>query len=235
MDIDWSFLAECAVSVVRSLPVTLLATFFPAVIGLIPGALIAEVRIRRTPVLNGIATVYNSFFRSVPLVVLLFLTYFGLPKLGNLLLAGGERRWSPYGQDSLAVALTALTLYAAAFLSEILRGALRSVEPRQYEAARALGMTLPQIYCRVVIPQAAITALPNYGNFCLGLLKGTSVVFTISVVDMMSAAKLKAEYGYRYVEAYIVAAAFYILIGLILSRLFKTVERRLLQPLLPGN
>ena len=235
LTIDWSFVAECAVSVIRALPVTLLATFFPAVAGLIPGALIAAVRIRRTPLLNGIATVYNSFFRSVPLVVLLFLAYFGLPKLGNLLLAGGERRWSPYGQDSLAVALTALTMYAAAFLSEILRGALRSVEPRQYEAARALGMTLPQTYRRIVIPQAAVTALPNYGNFCLGLLKGTSVVFTISVVDVMSAARLKAEYGYRYVEAYIVAAAFYILIGLILSRLFKALERRLLQPLLPEN
>ena len=77
--IDWNFVAECAVSVIRALPVTLLATFFPAVAGLIPGALIAAVRIRRTPLLNGIATVYNSFFRSVPLVVLLFLAYFGLP------------------------------------------------------------------------------------------------------------------------------------------------------------
>lgn len=235
MAIDWSFAWECAVSAIRALPVTLLATFFPAVVGLIPGALIAAVRIRRTPVLNGLASLYNSFFRSVPLVVLLFLAYYGLPKLGNLLLAGGARRWSPYGQDSLAVALTALTMYAAAFLSEIMRGALRSVEPRQYEAARALGMTTPQTYFRVVIPQAAVTALPNYGNFCLGLLKGTSVVFTISVVDVMSAAKLKAEYGYRYVEAYIVAATFYILTGLILSRLFKALERRLVQPLQPGN
>lgn len=212
---------------IRALPTTLLATFFPVLVGLIPAALIAAVRIRKTPVLDSIAALYNSFFRCVPLVVLLFLAYYGLPKLGNLLLADGQRRWSPYRLDSLAVALTALTMYSAAFLSEIIRGALRSVEPRQIEAARALGMTTLQTYSRVVLPQAAVAALPNYGNFCLGLLKGTSVVFTISVVDMMAAAKLEAEYGYRYVEAYLVVSAFYIVIGLALSRLFKALERRL--------
>ena len=124
-----------------------------------------------------------------------------------------------------ATAIVTLTLYAAAFLCEIVRGAFNSVDMRQMEAAHALGMTKPQAYFRIIIPQAIIVALPNYFNFFLALLKGSSVVFTISVVDIMAAAKLQAEYGYRYIEAYTLVGFFYIVLSLGFSWLFKKIEK----------
>ena len=122
-------------------------------------------------------------------------------------------------------AVVTLTLYSSAFLCEIVRGALNSVDMRQMEAAHALGMTKRQAYFRIIIPQAIIVALPNYFNFFLALLKGTSVVFTISVVDIMAAAKLQAEYGYRYIEAYTLVGFFYIILSIGFSQIFTRIEK----------
>ena len=122
-------------------------------------------------------------------------------------------------------AVGTLTLYSSAFLCEIVRGALNSVDMRQMEAAHALGMTKRQAYFRIISPQAIIVALPNYFNFFLALLKGTSVVFTISVVDIMAAAKLQAEYGYRYIEAYTLVGFFYIILSIGFSQIFTRIEK----------
>lgn len=225
MNISWDFIKETTVYVIKAVPLTMLLTFAPVIIGLVIGFLFALAKNKNIPVLSQFITVFNSFFRSIPLLVLLFIAYYGTPKLINYISYGGERVISTKGINNNMVALVTLTLYATSFLCEIVRGALGAVDMRQMEAAHALGMTKLQTYIRIIIPQAIIVALPNYFNFVLALLKGTSVVFTISVVDMMSAAKLQAEYGYRYVEAYMLVGALYIIFSVVFSQIFTGFEK----------
>ena len=226
MTFQTSFILTTLPQVLRALPVTLLLTFLPVTAGILLGGLLAAAKLRRIPVLSQLVTLYLSFFRGVPLLILLFLSYYGIPKLVNFVFYGGMRVWSTSSLSSLTAALVVLTLYAGAYLCEIIRGALGSVDARQLEAAHAIGMTRFQGYARIILPQAVIVALPNYFNFVLSTLKNTSLVFTISVLDIMAVAKLAAEDGYRFIEAYALVGGVYILFSLGLSRLFGGIERR---------
>lgn len=225
MDFKFSFIWETLPSVLAAIPVTMLLTFFPVIIGAVIGFFLALVRIRKIPVVSQLVALYLSFFRSVPILLVLFIAYFGIPKLLNFIFNGGMRVVSPSSLPSLVLALLVLTLYASAFICEIIRGALSSVDMRQMEAAHALGITKFKTYIRIVIPQAIIVAMPNYFNFVLGMLKGSSVVFVISVMDMMSAAKVAAEDGYRFVEAYVLVGVMYVIFSVVFSLVFGRIER----------
>lgn len=225
MDFRIDFIRDSLPSVMAAVPTTVLLTLIPVTAGLFLGVLLALIRIRKIPVLSRIISVYLSFFRSVPLLILLFLTYYGGPKLVNFIFHDGMRVCSSAKMSSIATALTVLTLYSSAFLCEIIRGALSSVDMRQMEAAHAIGMTKIQSYLRIIIPQTVIVALPNYFNFVLALLKGSAVVFTIAVMDVMNAAKTLAENGYRFIEAYTMVGTLYILFSLILSTVFRRIEQ----------
>lgn len=225
MNFSWAFIFDTTGYVVKALPLTLFLTIFPVTAGLVLGFLLALLKMYRVPVANRLVSIYVSFFRSIPLLVLLFLAFYGIPKLINFTFYGGERVWGSIDMNKNVTAVRTLTLYSSAFLCEIVRGALNSVDMRQMEAAHALGMTKRQAYFRIIIPQAIIVALPNYFNFFLALLKGTSVVFTISVVDIMAAAKLQAEYGYRYIEAYTLVGFFYIILSIGFSQIFTRIEK----------
>lgn len=226
MNFSFEFIANTFIYVLKALPLTLLLTIIPMALGILIGFVFALVRIAKIPILNQFVQIYVSFFRSIPLLVLLFIAYYGTPKLINFAVYGGERVLGSINMSSNVVAFATITLYSAAFLCEIIRGAFSSVDFRQMEAAHSLGMTKLQGYFRIIIPQALIVAYPNFSNFFLALLKGTSVVFTISVIDIMSAAKLQAEEGYRFIEAYVLVGAFYIVLSLIFSQIFRTVEKK---------
>lgn len=226
MNFSWEFIADTFIYVLRALPLTLLLTIGPMAVGIVLGFLFALARIWKVPVVNQLVQIHVSLFRSIPLLVLLFLAYYGTPKLINFAIYGGQRVVGSIDMNSSITAFVTLTLYSAAFLCEIIRGAFSAVDFRQMEAAHALGMTKLQGYLRIIIPQATVVAYPNISNFFLALLKGTSVVFTISVIDIMSAAKLQAENGYRFIEAYTLVGAFYIVLSLIFSQIFRKIERK---------
>ena len=168
---------------------------------------------------------YISFFRSVPLIILLFCSYYGIPKLINFVAHDGNRVLGVTDVSALVVALIVLTLYSGAYITELIRGALSSVDMKQMEAAHAVGMTKKDSYLRIILPQAIIVALPNYFNFVLSTLKNTSVVFVISVMDMMATAKIAAEAGYRFIEAYVLVGALYVIIGFVAEKIFKNIEK----------
>jgi len=226
MSLDLEFIAQTFPEVLHALPITALLTAFPAIVGAVLGFFLALVHIRRIPVINQIIELYISFCRSVPLIILLFCSYYGTPKLINFIFYGGQRVIGTSKISSLFIAILVLTISATATISELIRGALNSVDLKQMEAAHSIGMTNYQAYTRIIIPQAIMVAMPNYFNYVLGLLKSTSMVFCISVWDIMSTAKLAAELGYRFIEAYLLVGAFYIVAGVILSNVFKSVENR---------
>lgn len=224
MDFKLSFIMETLPGVLAAVPMTLFLTAFPVLLGAVIGFFLAVLRIKKPPVIYQLTSLYISFFRSVPLLILLFCTYYGLPKLINFVFYGGSRVMGVTGISSLTVALTVLTLYASAYITELIRGALSSVDMKQMEAAHAIGMTKKDSYLRIILPQAIIVALPNYFNFVLSTLKNTSVVFTISVMDMMATAKLAAEDGYRFIEAYVLVGALYVILGFAAAKIFQNIE-----------
>ena len=225
--LDLGFMTKTIGFVLSAVPMTLLITFVPVVIGSIIGTFLCVIRIKNIPAASRLVGIFYSFFRSCPLVVLIFLSYYGLPKLINILIYGGERRVSVVSMSNIAVALITLTLYSSAFLGEIMRGAINSVERGQFEGAYSLGLSKAGTFRYVILPQALRIAVPNISNFCIGLMKGSSVVFVIGVVDMMAAAKLRAEAGYRYIEAYILVAFLYVALSFLISAFFRYAERHL--------
>lgn len=225
MDFKFSFIWDTLPKIISAVPMTLFLTAFPVIVGAVIGFFLALLRIKKPPVIYQLTDLYISFFRSVPLLILLFCSYYGIPKLINFVFHGGERVIGVTGISPLAVALIVLTLYATAYITELIRGALSSVDMKQMEAAHSVGMTKKDSYLRIIIPQAIIVALPNYFNFVLGTLKSTSVVFVISVMDMMATAKVAAEDGYRFIEAYVLVGAWYILLGFITEKVFQHVEK----------
>lgn len=226
MEFDFSFIRETLPDVLKAVPLTLLLSLLPVVAGAVIGFLLALVRVKKVPVVHQLLSVFLSFFRGVPLLLLLFLAYYGIPKAINYLFYDGIRTVSASNMSSLVTAFLVLTLYSSAFLCEIIRGALISVDMKQLEAAHSLGMTKLMTYFRIVIPQAIIVALPNYFNFVLAMIKNTSIVFTISVMDMMAAAKVAAEEGYRFIEAYFMVGILYIIFSFVFSKSFAGVEKR---------
>lgn len=226
MTLDYEFIVETFPKVLAALPTTIFITFFSVTIGAIVGFFIALIHIKRIPVINQIIELYISFFRSVPIIILLFCSYYGMPKLINCILYSGEKIVGTSQISGMMIACLVFALYSVAFVSELIRGALSSVDMKQMEAAHAVGMTKFQSYTRIIIPQAIIVALPNFFNFVLATLKNTSLVFAISVHDIMTTAKVNAEIGYRFIEAYLMVGVIYIVVGTIMAKLFKYIENR---------
>jgi L-cystine transport system permease protein len=169
---------------------------------------------------------YVSFVRGTPLLVQIYVAFYGTPLLIDLL----NREWGwqlPVQEMSpLGIALLAFTINSAAYQSEVIRGALGSTDSGQMEAALSVGMTTTQGLLRIVAPQALVVALPNLGNIFINLIKGTSLAFAIKVVEIMAQAKIVAGEGYRYLEMYADASIVYWIICWSCERLFAWLENR---------
>lgn len=217
MSLDFDFINKCLIELVKALPLTILITVMPFVVGGMLGLILALILQKRVFILALIVRVFNSFFRSVPLVLLLFLGYYGTPRFINYFSNAKVIASADINKNVTAIII--ITLYSTAFLCEIIRGAMKSVDVKQLEAGYVLGMSRWQILFGIYLPQAAVVALPNLANFFQGLFKSCSVVFCIGVVDIMSAAKIEAEVGYRYIEAYLTVGVLYLIVSVIITKL----------------
>ena len=171
----------------------------------------------RVPVAHQLAGVFISFFRGTPLLVQLFLFYYGLPQA----VAFFTRI------DGITAAMLGLTLHFSAYMAESLRGAILGVARDQWEAARSVGMTEVQTMRRIILPQAARVAAPTLINYFVDILKSTSLAFTLGVTEMMGAAQKEAAGSFRYLEAFLTVAVIYWVIVEALSRVQKALEVRL--------
>ena len=159
-----------------ALPNTLIVTVVPMLVGAVFGILLAICRIYKLPVLGRLADIYVAIVRGIPLYVLIFITYYGIPKIVNSLVYHGETVYTVYSVSGMAVALITYISYATAYLSEIFRGAILAVDKGQWEAGTAFGMSHIQTFFCIIFPQAAVTALPNYSNFFVGMLKQSALL-----------------------------------------------------------
>lgn len=219
MGFQASFMWDAFPGLVKYLPITLFLAVATMFFSILIGLALAIVRFNKTPVLNQLASVYISFFRGVPSLVMLFLIYFGLPQVIPAMKT----------LDAMGAAILGLSLKEASYLAEIFRAALTSVDRGQYEAGLASGMKPWRIYQHYILPQAAFNALPSTGNIFVGLIKETSIVFTLGITEMFASAQMIAANNFHYFEVYLMVGLIYwaviALIGFLVSLLEKSIGR----------
>ncbi|SDP84420.1 amino acid ABC transporter membrane protein 2, PAAT family [Phyllobacterium sp. YR620] len=220
---DWSFMLETFVSLVKAIPLTLQLAATAIFLGAFVALALALFRLSGVTVLDWFARTYVFVFRGTPLLVQIFLIYYGLsqfPAVRHTVL------W-PILREPYWCAVIALTLNTAAYASEIIRGGLLSVPHGQIEAARACGMPRLMIFRRIVMPLAIRQALPGYGNEMISMVKATSLASIITLMEVTGvAAKIISE-SYRAIEVFIVAGLIYLAINFMLTRLVQFVEHLL--------
>lgn len=219
---DIGYMIEVFPKLISTLPITLVIILVSGILGLLLSIVITGLRIKRIKFLSPILEAYISFMRSIPILLLLFLVYYGLPVFFSLL----NVNLNDFG--AIASAIITLIIFNGAYLSEILRPAYLSVEKGQHEAADSLGYTPFAKFRKIIVPQMAPIALPGLGNAVIYLIHDTSLVFTIGIVDIMGKANLilANSYGENKVEVYLTIAIIYWLVCLVSDRFIKLCENR---------
>jgi len=206
--------------ILRAMRQTLQIAALAMVLGVVLGVVLAVMRVSRNPIVSGLAGVYVWFWRATPVVLQLLIMYFGLRQLiEDDLFRDNWTRWR--------AAVITFGLNEAAYMAEIVRGGILSVESGQMDAAKSLGMTNLQAMRRVILPQALRVVVPPTGNELIAMLKNTSVAFAIGVVELMNAAKIQAAQSFKVMEMYTVAAFWYLVLVSIFSLLQAELERAL--------
>jgi polar amino acid transport system permease protein len=184
----------------------------------------ALMRVSRNWWLRAPAYGYIFFFRGTPLLVQIFLIYYGLGQFE----AVRESAFWPILREPYWCAIIAFALNTGAYTAEILRGAIEAVPTGQIEAARAFGMSKSLCYRRVILPQAWRIAMPAYGNEVILMLKGSALASTITLLDLTGMARTIIARTYMPVEIFLAAGALYLLLTFIFTRAYRLLERRML-------
>ncbi len=224
---DLKYMLSTVPQILPYLPLTLGLAFLSAGLGLVIGFAVALVRYFRVKVLSALCKVYVSFIRGTPMLVQLFLVYYGTP----ILLEGINTQWgtsfSVNGIPRLVFAAVAFSLNCGAYMSETIRSAMLSVDTGQLETCYSVNMTTRKAMTRIILPQAFTVALPPLGNSLISMVKETSLAFSISVVDMMAQAKLVGSRSFRFFEVYVVVSFLYWGVCILIEQALAFIEKRM--------
>lgn len=193
-----------------TIPLTVLSFAFAMVIA----AAVALVQFARVPVLRQLARVYIWVVRGTPLLVQLFIIFYGLPSMGIVL-------------DAFPTAVIAFSINEGAYCAETIRAALESVPSGQLEAGYCVGMSWWQVMRRIIMPQALRTAFPPLSNSLIGMVKDTSLAANITVVEMFMATQRVASYTYQFLPVYCELAVIYLMFCTVLTWVQKQGEKYL--------
>ncbi len=221
---DWELIAETWPVLRDAIPVTILLAVSSLTIGFVLATGIAVMRLSKNRAAWAIAYGFVYIFRSTPLLVQIFLIYYGSGQFREYLEAWGL--WY-FFRDAWSCAILALTLNTGAYTSEIIRGGIQSVPWGQLEAARAAGMSGLLLFRRIVFPIAIRQALPAYGNEIILMIKATSLASTITILDITGEAKKIIAATWSPVEVFIVAGAIYLTINFLVTRAVLWTEIKL--------
>jgi len=213
---EWAAIARGLPYLLEGAGLTVMISSVAMVLALVLGLALAAISQAPGPVARRLVAAYVEVFRNTPLLIQIFIVYFGLPQLGVKL--------SPFLSG-----LAALVLYAAAYNTEIFRAGLEAVPHGQFEAARSAGLGELQILRYVIMPQAVRICFPALGNNLVSLVKNSSLVSTIGMVELMFVANDISFNNFRTFEIYGTAAVMYVVIVLALTRLLRAAEGRLLR------
>jgi len=225
--LDFEYMIKSIPKIAAGIPVSLAIAGIAFLFGILIGFAIALAKIYRVPALRQIASVYVSFMRGTPLLVQIFLAYYGIPLVLRYMNEAHGWHTDISHIPAIVFMYVAFSLNVGAYLSESIRAAILSVGAGQVEAAQSVGMTTGQTLRRIILPQAAVVAVPNLGNTFIALLKDTSLAFAASVPEIIGQAKITAARTSNFFEAYIVAALLYWAICVIFEQLMRYAEKKL--------
>lgn len=192
---------------------TLVISLASVVLGVIFGSLLTLLKRSKIKIFKFIASAYVEIVRGTPLLLQIFIVYFGLSNILNI--------------NELFAVIIALSLNSAAYVSELIRAGIEAVDKGQMEAARSLGMTEAMAMRKIVIPQAIKNILPAIGNEFVAIIKESSMASTLGVAELMYAANVVSTKSFNKTETLIMSAVFYFVMTFSLGRLIKYIERRM--------
>ncbi|HBO89080.1 MAG TPA: amino acid ABC transporter permease [Streptococcus sp.] len=219
---DIQYIISTFLKTLAGVPVTLGIMLVSIILSFFPALFLALGRHYKVKGVTSFSIIYLAFIRSTPQILLILFFYSLFPSLLNNLFKGTGI--NVFNIPPIAYAFVIFSLMTIGSLSEIIRSAILTVDKGQLEAAQAIGLTNSQAYIRIVFPQALRSALPNLCNLVINLVKGTSLVFVMTVKDITAIAKIEAAYGYQYFESYLVIFLMYILICGLIQFLFNKLE-----------
>lgn len=211
---DFKYFIETFPTILSKLGITLTIALSSLIIGIILAVLLALGKQSKVKIIKYISTIYISFFRATPLLVQIFFIYYGIATFIPLL----------QGLSAFNAIILSLGLHSSAYMAETIRGAISSVDKGQYEAGLAIGMDKNQVFNRIIFPQALRVAIPGLSNSFVDLIKGSSLAFTVGVMELMSVTQMEGSTTYRYFECYAIVMIIYWAVILIYEQFQKRIE-----------
>lgn len=212
MTLGW--ILDALPQLAEGLLVTARLILVAAPVGFLCGFAIGLMRVYGNRLARGIAIGYEMTFRGVPLIVQLFILYYGLPRIGIT--------FTPF-----AAATVGFVLCSAAYHSEYVRGAILSIQDGQMDAGRSVGMSVQQTVIHIILPQVFRKALPGCGNEIVYLIKYSSLAYLVTLVDLTGQARLIAYASFRFFETFLIVGLIYVALVSIATSVLQAVERRL--------
>ncbi|NLC99708.1 MAG: ABC transporter permease [Gammaproteobacteria bacterium] len=228
---NWDVIIKWLPKLLEGAYLTLELVGIAVVVGLLFAIPLGMARSSRHWYVRAVPFSYIFFFRGTPLLLQLFLVYYGLAQFD----AVRQGPLWPYLRDPYWCALIAMTMHTAAYIAEIIRGAIQAVPPGEIEAARSLGMTRAQTMRHIILPRAARIGLPAYSNEVILMLKASSLASTITLLELTGMARTVIARTYLPVEIFFAAGLFYLLMTFILVQIFRWLERVLRVDALQGR
>ena len=227
----WDVIVKWLPKLLEGAYLTLELVAIAVLVGLLIAIPLGMARASRHWYVRALPFGYIFFFRGTPLLLQLFLVYYGLAQF-DVVKQGPL--W-PYLRDPSWCALIAMTMHTAAYIAEIIRGAIQAVPPGEVEAARSLGMSRAQTMWHIILPRAARIGLPAYSNEVILMLKASSLASTITLLELTGMARTIIARTYLPVEIFFAAGLFYLAMTFILVQVFRWLERKLRVDALQGR
>jgi polar amino acid transport system permease protein len=220
---NWEVIVKYLPRLLEGAALTIELVAFAVLAGLILALPMGIARASRHWYVRALPYGYIFFFRGTPLLVQLFLVYYGLAQF-DVVRQGPL--W-PYLRDPYWCTVITMTMHTAAYIAEILRGAIQAVPPGEIEAARALGMSRAQAMLYIILPRAARIGLPAYSNEVILMLKASALASTVTLLELTGMSRTIIARTYLPVEIFFAAGIFYLVIAYVMVRAFKLLERKL--------
>ncbi|MGN7398519.1 amino acid ABC transporter permease [Cytobacillus praedii] len=227
--LDYKFLVDTFFVALSGVPIALVITIVALLVALPFGFILALTRINRIPVLHQFAQIYVSFVRGTPIIVQIFIVYSSIPLLLDSIFTKYNLEMNVYDVNPIWYAFIVFSFNTTAILIEVFRSAISTVSKGQLEAAQSVGLTNVQAFRRIIIPQTLVVALPNICTATVNLIKATSLGYALSLQEITLRAKVAANVGYNYVEAYIDIFLVYLILCSLVEYAFKRYEKRLIK------
>ena len=219
---DLSLMATSLPKLLSAAIVTLKLLSVALFFGLIIGLIFAILRLNKNPIINKFAYGYSYVFRGTPLLVQIFIIYFGL---GQIEYFRSTFLWVVF-KEPYWCAIIAFALNTGAYTSEILRSAFETIKPGIIEAGKSLGISSKIIFYKIQIPVAIRQSLPAYGNEIILMMKGTSLASTVTIMDLTGVAKHIVSTTYKPLEVFLLAGGIYLFMTFLIHNLIKYLEKK---------